>query len=414
MVKAWLPRAGEVPVANVEEVPYPILPPTAGDVPVANTEEVPYPILPPTAGDVPAANTEEVPYPTLLPTTGVVELVNKGFPNPTLAIDDEPKGAVIGLTDVVPNVPPTEVVPKGRVTGLIDEVVYVVVPKFWTVPGIVWIDEVVVVRGGFNKVWDWTVVGRETDWTVGAIDWTVVGRVTDVFGSCNCGVGGGNIGASLVCTTFGGKVTVLYFAGNSFLTILGGRVLTVGVGLPVVSTFPLWITWFGTWIDCVENGTVVGGKGIEVLWTTLLFVTAGKAVLPNWTVDTGRVCATLAVGNWRVCVTLAVGNGRVCVTLAVGAWRVCVCTTLVVEKGVLVNAGEGTGNGVVWATPGAGTVLTGTSLPLTFTLTILPGGNETILPACNGLALAACPGTTLPCWRPGITLGVGVLWFIYI
>ena len=379
--KTWLPRAGEVPAANAEEVPYPTLPPTAGDVPVANTEEVPYPILPPTAGDVPVVNAEEVPYPTLLPTTGVVELVNKGFPNPTLAIDDEP------------NVPPTEVVPKGRVIGLIDEVEYVVVPKFWTVPGIVWIVEVVVVTGGVNKVWDWTVVGRETDWTVGAIDWTVVGRVTDAFGSCNCGVGGGNIGASLVCTTFGGKVTVLYFAGNSFFTILGGRVLTVGVGLPVVSTFPLWITWFGTWIDCVENGTVVGGKGIEVFWTTLVFVTGGKVALPNWTVDTGRVCVTLAVDTGRVCV----------------------CTTLVVEKGVLVNAGDGTtGNGVVWATPGAGTVLTGTILPLTFTLTILPGGNETILPACNGLTLAVCPGTTLPDGRPGTTLGVGVLWFIYI
>lgn len=358
--------------------------------------EVPYPTLPPTAGEAPVPNTEEVPYPTLLPTTGVVELVNKGFPNPTLAIDDEPKGAVNGLTEVVPYpyVPPTEVVLKGRVTGFIDVVEYVV-PTVWTVPGRVWIDEVVFVRGGVNKVWDWTVVGRQIDWTVGETDWTVeetvwtvgetdwtvVGRVTVEFGSCNWGVGGGNIGASLVCTTFGGKVTVLYFAGNWFFTILGGRVLTVGVGLPVVSTFPLWITWFWTWIDCVENGTVVGGKGIEGVWTTLVLVTGGKVVLPNWTVDPGRVC---------------------------------VCTTLEVEKGVLVKVGGGTGNGVVWATPGAGTVLTGTILPLTFTLTTLPGGNETILPACNGLTLAACPGTTLPVWRPGTKLGVGVLWFIYI
>ena len=44
------------------------------------------------------------------------------------------------------------------------------------------------------------------------------------------GVGGGPIGGSLDCTTFGGKVTVLYLGGNTFFTYFGGRVLSWGVG----------------------------------------------------------------------------------------------------------------------------------------------------------------------------------------
>ena len=95
----WLPIAEEVPANPV--VPYPILPPNDGAVTFAIDDEV-YPILPPNAGEVAFTNADEVPYPTLLPTAGVVELVNTEFPYPTLAIDEEPNGAVIGPTDVVP------------------------------------------------------------------------------------------------------------------------------------------------------------------------------------------------------------------------------------------------------------------------------------------------------------------------
>ena len=76
-----------------------------------------------------------------------------------------------------------------------------------------------------GTVWTgWTGSGTTTDWIV----W-VGGKV----GGGNCklssGVGGGPIGGNLVVTTLAGRVTVLCWGGNWFLTILGWSVLTIGV-----------------------------------------------------------------------------------------------------------------------------------------------------------------------------------------
>lgn len=106
----------------------------------------------------------------------------------------------------------------------------------------------------------------------------------------------GKSGGSLDSTTFAWRVTVWYFGGNSFLTIFGGKVFIVGVGLP--------------------------------------------------------------------CILLVVGTGTDCV------WYV-----VEIVVGIVWTGG-------VWTlAPGAGTVFTGTKVPLTFTWTILPTGKPTILPA---------------------------------
>ena len=196
--------------------------------------------------------------------------------------------------------------------------------------------------------------------TGGAIVWG--GKL----GSDNWGVGAGPIGGSLDETILGGSVTVLYWGANWFLSYLGGKVLTVGVGLPSFWTI-IWLCIGGTWTDVVENGTVGGCTGI--------------LVVPN-----GSCCVWTA---------LVAGNGTVNDCLSNPGWTPRVC---------------------VWAMLafGAGTVLTGTIFPLTDTWTTLPGGNPTMLPACTGLFWASCPGIILAVGTPWVKTDGCVLCNIYI
>ena len=106
--------------------------------------------------------------------------------------------------------------------------------------------------------------------------------------------GGGGSGGSLVVTTFSGRVAVLYFGDNWFLTIFRGRILRVGVGaawIGVVGKFTcsVWIVvgtaWvWTTFVVVIAAGTTLPGGKPTILptftgWT--LHVTPGMT-LPVW------------------------------------------------------------------------------------------------------------------------------------
>ena len=82
----------------------------------------------------------------------------------------------------------------------------------------------------------------------------------------------------------------------------------------------------------------------------------------------------------------------------------------------LTTLGVVTGTDAVWYTlwTAAGTVLTCTILPPTFTGTGVPGGYDTILPAVTGFIATPPPGTMLAVGIGEVKIGVLVVVIIFI